>query len=174
MTADPATALSPRGTLKINPNAFGTPSPIMNLHDPTGPAAKVSTTAQPHTPLENQARNRLRNRGNSNSSARIASTYAVQPNLPPSFEEESYTSPPRAERRKQWSFYILADGRWVWRVLHPDSTEACSAWSFPNFAECSADAQRLGYVAVSAADERRKSAISEADQARDEANDQPR
>jgi hypothetical protein len=74
-------------------------------------------------------------------------------------------SPPRLTRRKQWSFYILPDGHWVWRVLHPDLTEACSACGFPNFAECSADAQRLGYVPVSAAEERRNSAISEADQA---------
>jgi hypothetical protein len=67
---------------------------------------------------------------------------------------------PKAERRKWWSFYILSDGRWAWRVLHPDLTEACSDCAFPTFAECSADAQRYGYVPVSAANERRKSAKS--------------
>ena len=63
---------------------------------------------------------------------------------------------PSPERRKKWSFYILADGRWVWRVLHPDLSEACASSSFDNFDECSTDALRHGYVPVSAAHERRR------------------
>ncbi len=53
-------------------------------------------------------------------------------------------------------FLIIADGPWVWRVLHPDLTEACSERSFPTVGECMLDAERLGYVRLPPEDERRR------------------
>lgn len=60
------------------------------------------------------------------------------------------------ERRRKWSFYIVGDGSWVWRVLYPDGTEKCSERMFPSLQECTADAQRHGYVVVKPEDERRR------------------
>jgi hypothetical protein len=68
------------------------------------------------------------------------------------------TSENRPERRRLWSFYQLGDGKWVWRVLYPDCTDATAEVSFNTFEECKSDAQKRGYVGVSAADERRRSA----------------
>ena len=61
------------------------------------------------------------------------------------------------ERRKLWSFFITPNGKWVWRVLHPDLTEECAAIAFENIQACKADAQQHGYVPVRLADERRRS-----------------
>ena len=66
------------------------------------------------------------------------------------------------ERRKKWSFFIIADGSWVWRVLHPDLTDACSERSFPTVGECMLDAERFGYVRRRPEDERRRDARDEA------------
>jgi hypothetical protein len=60
------------------------------------------------------------------------------------------------ERRKIWSFFVIGDGSWVWRVLYPDATEACADKSFPTFDECKADAETHGYVPIGAAAERRR------------------
>jgi hypothetical protein len=61
------------------------------------------------------------------------------------------------ERRRQWSFHTLPDGNWAWLVLNPDGTQASAEMAFRSFAECKADAQRHGYIAVSADAERRRS-----------------
>lgn len=61
-----------------------------------------------------------------------------------------------AERRNLWSFFITGDGLWVWRVCYPDGSEACAENSFSTFAACKVDAQGHGYIAVSAAAERRR------------------
>ena len=60
------------------------------------------------------------------------------------------------ERRKKWSFFMLGDGSWVWRVLHPDGTEASSPVSFPTVDECTADAALRGYVSRGPEQERRR------------------
>ena len=60
------------------------------------------------------------------------------------------------ERRKKWSFFVLADGTWVWRVLYPDGTERSSSRSFSALNECTADATEYGYVSRKPEEERRK------------------
>jgi hypothetical protein len=60
------------------------------------------------------------------------------------------------ERRRKWSFFIVAEGAWVWRVLYPDGTEACSDRSFATLQDCTADATQHGYVVVKPEDERRR------------------
>ena len=50
----------------------------------------------------------------------------------------------------------MGDGAWVWRVLHPDGTEASSDRSFATLQECTADATRHGYVVVKPEEERRR------------------
>jgi hypothetical protein len=59
------------------------------------------------------------------------------------------------ERRRSWSFFILGEGAWVWRVLNPDGTEACSDRTFKTLQECTSDAARHGYVAYKSDEERR-------------------
>lgn len=53
------------------------------------------------------------------------------------------------ERRQKWSFYIIGDGSWVWRVLQPDGTEASAGRKFPTLNQCTVDAALYGYVACS-------------------------
>jgi hypothetical protein len=60
------------------------------------------------------------------------------------------------ERRRKWSFFIVGDGGWVWRVLHPDGTEASSERAFPTLQECTADATQHGYVVWKPEEERRR------------------
>jgi hypothetical protein len=62
------------------------------------------------------------------------------------------------ERRKKWSFFILGDGSWVWRVLHPDGTEQSAERGFATVSECTADAAKYGYIAWKPEAERRRSA----------------
>jgi hypothetical protein len=50
----------------------------------------------------------------------------------------------------------VGDGAWVWRVLHPDGTEASSERPFATLQECTADATRHGYVVVKPEEERRR------------------
>jgi hypothetical protein len=64
----------------------------------------------------------------------------------------------RPERRKLWSFYQLSDGKWVWRVVYADLTDATADVSFGTFEECKRDAEKRGYIAVTAANERRRAA----------------
>lgn len=52
----------------------------------------------------------------------------------------------------------MSDGGWVWRVLHPDGTEASAERSFPTLQECTADATQHGYVVWKAEEERRRNA----------------
>ena len=66
----------------------------------------------------------------------------------------------RPERRRIWSFYQLSDGKWAWRVLYPDLTDATAHVSFNTFEECKLDAQKHGYIAVYAENERRRPAGS--------------
>jgi hypothetical protein len=61
------------------------------------------------------------------------------------------------ERRNKWSFFIRADGSWVWRVLHPDLTEACSERSFATVEDCMLDAEQFGYKRWPPENERRRS-----------------
>jgi hypothetical protein len=61
------------------------------------------------------------------------------------------------ERRRNWSFFIVGDRAWVWRVLYPDGTEASSERSFPTLQECTVDATRHGYVVWKPEEERRRS-----------------
>jgi hypothetical protein len=59
------------------------------------------------------------------------------------------------ERRRKWSFFILPAG-WVWRVLYPNGTEACSDRAFRTLEECQTDATQHGYVIWDPARERRR------------------
>jgi hypothetical protein len=60
------------------------------------------------------------------------------------------------ERRKQWSFLMGDDGKWLWRVVDPDGEEASSSQSFATLKECTEDATRNGYVVWKSDDERRR------------------
>ena len=65
--------------------------------------------------------------------------------------------PAFVERRQKWSFFVLADGSWVWRVLYPDGTDRSAEVGFRTLDECTADAARHGYVRWPAERERRRS-----------------
>jgi hypothetical protein len=73
-------------------------------------------------------------------------------------DDNAAPAAPFVERRKRWSFFMLADGSWVWRVLHPDGSDAHSSVSFPTADECTANASRHGYVARRPEEERRRRA----------------
>ena len=62
------------------------------------------------------------------------------------------------ERRKQWSFIVGEDDRWLWRVVNPDGSQAASAGTFSTLQQCSADAIRNGYIAWMSPEERRRDA----------------
>ena len=60
------------------------------------------------------------------------------------------------ERRSNWSFSLTQDGSWLWRVKHPDGTEAVSESTFRTLKDCTSDATKHGYVAWKTEEERRR------------------
>lgn len=60
------------------------------------------------------------------------------------------------ERRSNWSFSVTEDGSWLWRVAHPDGTEAVSERTFRTLKDCTSDAATHGYVAWKTEEERRR------------------
>ena len=64
---------------------------------------------------------------------------------------------PRLLKRSDWTFKSLADGWWVWHVIHPDGSKQSSTRRFLTRTECVADATLHGYVAWIPEIERRDS-----------------
>jgi hypothetical protein len=59
------------------------------------------------------------------------------------------------EKRRNWSFVVMDDGSWVWRVTDMQGVTQ-SAGTFATLKDCTADAMLNGYVAWRSEDERRR------------------
>ncbi len=60
------------------------------------------------------------------------------------------------EKRRQWSFRMTPGNTWSWRAVDANQSETISESEFDTLAECIVDAKQHGYVAYTAAEERRK------------------